>query len=55
MLAGKIKPRAAVPCHYDMFPDNSMDPLQFRAALKLRAPDVGYLAPKHGERVLLQS
>jgi L-ascorbate 6-phosphate lactonase len=55
MLAGKIKPRAAVPCHYDMFPDNSMDPLQFRAALKLRAPDVGYLAPRHGERVLLQS
>jgi L-ascorbate 6-phosphate lactonase len=52
MLAHDIGPRAAVPCHYDMFPDNSMDPLQFRAALKLRAPEVRYLAPRHGERVV---
>jgi L-ascorbate 6-phosphate lactonase len=52
MLARDIEPRAAIPCHYDMFPDNSIDPLQFRAALKLRAPDVRYLAPAHGERVV---
>jgi L-ascorbate 6-phosphate lactonase len=54
MLAGKIKPRAAVPCHYDMFPDNSIDPRQFHSALKLRAPDVKYLAPQHGQRVLFE-
>jgi L-ascorbate 6-phosphate lactonase len=48
-LAGKIHPRAAIPCHYDMFPDNCVDPRQFRAALKLRAPEVRYLSPKHGE------
>jgi L-ascorbate 6-phosphate lactonase len=54
MLAGRVKPRVAVPCHYDMFPDNSCDPRQFRAALKLRAPDVRYLAPAHGERVVFQ-
>jgi L-ascorbate 6-phosphate lactonase len=47
-LAGAIRPRAAIPCHYDMFPDNSADPRQFRAALKLRAPDVRYAAPEHG-------
>ena len=41
-VAGKIKPRAAIPCHYDMFPDNSVDPKQFSASLKLRAPDVRY-------------
>jgi L-ascorbate 6-phosphate lactonase len=41
-IAGKIKPRAAIPCHYDMFADNSVDPKQFRASLKLRAPDVRY-------------
>jgi L-ascorbate 6-phosphate lactonase len=41
-VAGKIKPRAAIPCHYDMFPDNSVDPKQFCASLKLRAPDVLY-------------
>lgn len=53
MLAARVKPRVAVPCHYDMFPDNSADPHQFRAALKLRAPDVRYLAPAHGEPVVL--
>lgn len=41
-LAGKIKPRAAIPCHYDMFADNSCDPKQFRASLKLREPEVRY-------------
>jgi len=54
MLAGQIKPRAAIPCHYDMFPDNGADPEQFRAALRLRAPEVGYLEPKHGEAVVFQ-
>ena len=48
-LAGKIKPRAAVPCHYDMFPDNSANPKLFEAALKLKAPDVGYQELAHGE------
>lgn len=47
-LAGKIKPRAAVPCHYDMFPDNSVDPSMFEAALKLRAPGVAYVRLEHG-------
>jgi L-ascorbate metabolism protein UlaG (beta-lactamase superfamily) len=51
-LAGKIKPRAAIPCHYDMFPDNSVDPLQFRAALKLRAPDIKYVQPELGKPVV---
>lgn len=51
-LAAKIKPRAAVPCHYDMFPDNSVSPGQFRAALGLRAPDVRYQELKHGEPFL---
>jgi L-ascorbate 6-phosphate lactonase len=41
-IVGKIKPRAAIPCHYDMFADNSVDPKQFRASLILRAPGVGY-------------
>jgi L-ascorbate 6-phosphate lactonase len=41
-IAGKIKPRLAIPCHYDMFPDNAVDPKQFRASLKIRAPEVRY-------------
>jgi L-ascorbate 6-phosphate lactonase len=55
LLAKEIRPRAAIPCHYDMFPDNSCDPRQFRAALKLRAPEVRYCAPGHGERVVLEA
>lgn len=52
MLTAKVKARVAVPCHYDMFPDNSIDPRQFRAALKLRAPEAHYCAPAPGERVI---
>lgn len=48
-LVSKIKPRAAVPCHYDMFPDNAADPRQFQAALKMRAPQVRYQELEHGK------
>jgi L-ascorbate 6-phosphate lactonase len=41
-LAALIKPKVAIPCHYDMFPDNAGDPQQFRACLGLRAPQVRY-------------
>jgi len=41
-LAAVVKPKAAIPCHYDMFPDNSADPGQFRASLHYRAPEVRY-------------
>ncbi len=52
-LAAQVKPRIAVPCHYDLFPDNAADPRQFRAALKIKAPDVQYLELKHGEATLV--
>jgi L-ascorbate 6-phosphate lactonase len=48
-VCGKIKPKVAIPCHYDMFPDNSMDPKQFRATLALRAPGVRYQELIHGK------
>ena len=41
-LAAILRPKAAIPCHYDMFPDNATDPQQFRAALRYQAPDVRY-------------
>ena len=47
-LVGKIRPKSAIPCHYDMFPDNAVDPKQFRASLKLRAPEVAYQELEHG-------
>jgi L-ascorbate 6-phosphate lactonase len=51
-IAGKIGPRAAIPCHYDMFADNAVDPRQFAASLKLRAPRVHYQELRHGEPFL---
>ena len=48
-LVRTIKPKAAIPCHYDMFPDNSVDPKQFRASLNYRAPDVKYTEMEHGK------
>jgi L-ascorbate 6-phosphate lactonase len=48
-LVGQIKPKVAIPCHYDMFPDNSVDPKQFQATMKLKAPDVAYHELRHGE------
>jgi len=48
-VVGRIKPRAAIPCHYDMFPDNSVDPLQFRSAMRMRAPGVAYQQLEHGK------
>jgi len=48
-LVGKIRPKAAIPCHYDMFPDNAEDPNQFRTSLKLRAPGVAYQELEHGK------
>jgi L-ascorbate 6-phosphate lactonase len=48
-LVGRIGPKVAVPCHYDMFPDNSVDPKQLRAAMTLKAPGVAYHEMRHGE------
>jgi L-ascorbate 6-phosphate lactonase len=47
-LCGIIRPQLAIPCHYDMFPDNAVDPAQFRASLALRAPGVAYRELEHG-------
>lgn len=47
-LAAQVKPKVAVPCHYDMFPDNAADPAQFRASLAMQAPGVQYHQLEHG-------
>lgn len=48
-LAAQIQPKAAIPCHYDMFRDNAVDPGQFRASLAMRAPEVRYVRLEHGK------
>jgi L-ascorbate 6-phosphate lactonase len=52
VLAAQIRPRVAIPSHYDMFPDNHVDPGQFRASLSIRAPEVRYRELRHGEPFL---
>lgn len=51
-LAAKIRPKIAIPSHYDMFADNAIDPRQFAAALRVAAPAVEYRELKHGEAFL---
>lgn len=46
-LARLVRPRAAIPCHYDMFRDNSQDPELFRASLRYKAPEVHYECLTH--------
>jgi len=46
-VAKWISPKVAIPCHYDMFPDNAIDPEQFNASLKIRAPKVAYCKLPH--------
>ena len=52
-LARAIRPRIAIPCHYDMFVDNSVDPLQFRASLKVKAPHVQYQQLEHAKPFII--
>ena len=40
--ASMIKPKVAIPCHYDMFASNAADPEQFRACLRYKAPQITY-------------
>jgi L-ascorbate 6-phosphate lactonase len=53
-VARAIKPAIAIPCHYDMFPDNSVDPAQFRASLRIKAPDVQYQQLDHVKPFVLR-
>lgn len=48
-LAAKIRPKIAIPSHYDMFVDNAIEPRQFQAALRVAAREVEYRELKHGE------
>lgn len=51
-LASVVKPKAAIPCHYDMFPNNQCNPYMFDAALKTQCPDVRYQQMGYGAPLL---
>lgn len=47
-LVAAVKPKMAIGCHYDMFRDNSADPAQFEAALKIQTPGTAFAQLQHG-------
>ncbi|WP_291636355.1 MBL fold metallo-hydrolase [Clostridium sp.] len=52
-LAGDVKPGLVVPGHYDMFSNNSEDPLLFIDYLNSKYPDIQYWVGSHGDKVLI--
>lgn len=48
-LVKAIKPKAAIPCHYDMFRTNGVDPKMFEASLQIQGADSRYWELRHGE------
>ena len=52
-LCAAVKPRVAIPCHYDMFAINSVDPRMFQASLSIQAAGVKYQELAHGQALLL--
>lgn len=54
-LARLVRPRAAIPCHYDMFPDNQADPEMFRAALRYKAPETEFQRLVHMKPFIFRS
>ncbi|MBI3911436.1 MAG: MBL fold metallo-hydrolase [Armatimonadetes bacterium] len=50
-LAGEVRPRLAVPAHWDMFPYNSEDPQKFADYLAAKYPGIRTWVGPAGERV----
>jgi L-ascorbate 6-phosphate lactonase len=50
-LAGHLRPRLVVPCHWDMFASNSEDPQKFVDYLDAKFPGVKPWVGEHGAAV----
>jgi L-ascorbate 6-phosphate lactonase len=48
-LTAKINPKLVIPSHYDLFPDNSLDPRLFRTCLHAAGISDKYHPLSHGE------
>ena len=47
-LARRVNARVVIPCHYDLFPDNSLPPQLLRTNLKLLGLEDRYRVLEHG-------
>jgi L-ascorbate 6-phosphate lactonase len=48
-LTQKINPKVVIPCHYDLFPDNSLDPRLFRSCLHHAGISEKYVQLEYGQ------
>jgi L-ascorbate 6-phosphate lactonase len=48
-LTQKLDPKVVIPCHYDLFPDNSIEPRLFRACLHNAGISDKYVELKYGK------
>ena len=52
-LVRRVEPAQAIPCHWDMFADNSCSPHMFEASLKVKEVRGVYRLPVHGQRMVI--
>lgn len=52
-LAKRVNPRLAIPCHYDMFADNSCDPRMFSASLTVKGVGDKYCLAQPGRKLVI--
>lgn len=52
-LTCRVNPRLAIPCHYDMFADNSCDPRMFAASLTVKGIGDKYCLAGHGQKLVI--
>lgn len=53
-LVGAVRPRLAVPGHYEMFENNREDPMLFAEYLEAKYPERDFWIGGHGVRVMLR-
>lgn len=53
-LVRRVGPAQAIPCHWDMFADNSCSPHMFEASLTVKGVREAYRLPVHGRKMVIQ-
>lgn len=54
-LTRRVNPRQALPCHWDMFADNSCDPRMFAASLTVKGIGEKFTAVTHGRKMVIEA
>ena len=53
-LVRRVDPAVAIPCHWDMFADNSCSPHMFEASLTVKGMRDKYRPPVHGRKMVIE-